>query len=85
MLWKIECYNEKVKESIKEWPKYLLAKFAWISNAIENFGPNDVGMPHIKSLKQGLFEIRVKSHEGIGRAFFCTVKGKIVVILSGIY
>jgi phage-related protein len=38
-------------------------------------------MPHIKTLGQGLFEIRVKAVEGIGRAFFCTIKGKNIIIL----
>ena len=40
-------------------------------------------MPHIKPLKQGLFEIRIKSDEGIGRAMFCTISGKMIIILSG--
>ena len=30
---------------------------------------------------QGLFEIRAKGKEGIGRSFFCMVKGKEVIIL----
>jgi phage-related protein len=40
-------------------------------------------MPHIKALGQGLFEIRVKAAEGIGRALFCMIKGKIIIILNG--
>ena len=31
----------------------------------------------------GLFEIRAKGQEGIGRALFCTVVGKRIVILHG--
>jgi phage-related protein len=38
-------------------------------------------MPHVKALGQGLFEIRIKAAEGIGRAFFCNIKGKIIIIL----
>jgi len=30
---------------------------------------------------QGLFEIRAKGKEGMGRSFFCMVKGKEVIIL----
>jgi phage-related protein len=30
-----------------------------------------------------LFEIRARGQEGIGRAFFCTMVGKRVVILHG--
>ena len=50
---------------------------------IETFGPAEVGMPHIKPMGQGLFEIRVKACEGIGRALYCAVKGKVVIILNG--
>lgn len=82
MLWKIEFYSKKVENSIKEWPEGMLAKFTWVSDAIEKFGPEDVGMPHVKPLGQGLFEIRIKAKEGIGRAIFCTIKGKVVIVLN---
>ena len=82
MLWKIEFYSQKVEDSIKEWPEGILAKFIWVSDIIERFGPADVGMPHVKPLSHGLFEIRVKAKEGIGRAIFCTVKGKVVIVLN---
>jgi phage-related protein len=82
MLWKIEFYDPKVERAIEEWPKGMRAKFYWVSRSIREIGPKELGMPHIKSLKQGLFEIRVQSHEGIGRALFCIVDGKVVVVLS---
>ena len=50
MLWKIEFYSDKVKNGIMEWPEKILAKFLWISNAIEEVGPDAVGMPHITVL-----------------------------------
>lgn len=82
MLWKIDFYNEKVKASVKEWPEGVLAKFIWIVAAIEKFGPVDVGMPHVKVLGGGLFEIRAKACEGIGRAIFCMMRGKVIIILN---
>ncbi len=60
-----------------------MAKFIWVTEMIETFGPAEVGMPHIKPMGQGLFEIRVKACEGIGRALYCAVKGKVVIILNG--
>jgi len=83
MLWKIEFYDKKVEDNIKEWPEGILAKFIWVFNAIEKFGPTDIGMPHVKTLGKGLFEIRVKAKEGSGRAIFCTIKGKVIIILNG--
>ena len=82
MRWKIEFYDIKVMKSIRQWPVRIEAKFAKIVRLIEEFGPEGVGMPHIKALGQGLFAIRVKSAEGIGRAFFCGIKGKIIIILN---
>jgi len=32
-------------------------------------------------LKDGLYEIRAKGKEGIGRSIYCTLKGQEVVIL----
>jgi phage-related protein len=40
-------------------------------------------MPHTRALNNGLFEIRAKADEGIGRAFFCTMIGRRIVILHG--
>ncbi len=81
MPWRIDFYSDKVENSILEWPEGILSKYLWISDAIERVGTDDVGMPHVRALGQGLFEIRAKGKEGIGRAFFCMVKGKIIVIL----
>jgi phage-related protein len=38
-------------------------------------------MPFTRSMGNGLFEIRAKGKEGIGRAFFCTIVGNNVIIL----
>jgi phage-related protein len=38
-------------------------------------------MPHTKPIENGLFELRVKSKEGIARAFFCTKVGKRIIML----
>ncbi|WP_281282938.1 type II toxin-antitoxin system RelE/ParE family toxin [Geomonas ferrireducens] len=35
------------------------------------------------ALGNGLFEIRAKGEEGIGRAFFCTLVGRKIIILHG--
>ncbi len=44
------------------------------------FGPN-IGMPHTRPLKSGLFELRVKGKEGIARVFYCTRVGKKIIML----
>ena len=44
------------------------------------FGAN-LGMPHTKALKGGLFELKVKGQEGIARIFFCTKTEKTIIML----
>ena len=38
-------------------------------------------MPHTQAMKDGLFELRMKSKEGIGRVFYCTLVNKRIVML----
>ena len=40
-------------------------------------------MPHTRAMGEGLFEIRAKAGGGIGRAFYCTLVGKRIVVLHG--
>jgi len=65
-----------------KWPKKILIKYLRIIDLMEEFGP-DLGMPFSKAMGAGLFEIRAKGLEGIGRAFYCTVLKDEIVILHG--
>lgn len=66
--------------AIDRWPVGILAGFARIARLMQEYGP-DLGMPHTRAMGGGLFEIRAKGEEGIGRAFFCTLVGRRIVIL----
>ena len=45
----------------------------------------DLRMPHSRAMGQGLFELRCKGPEGIGRAFYCTMVGREIVILHSFF
>jgi phage-related protein len=47
---------------------------------MELYGP-DLGLPHTRAMGEGLFELRLKSAEGIARVFYCTMMGKSIVML----
>ena len=47
---------------------------------MENHGA-DLRLPHSRAMGQGLFELRCKGREGIGRVFYCTMVGREIVIL----
>ena len=80
MSWKITFFTQKVEAETLAFPAGILANFLHILEMIEEFGPA-LGKPHTAPMGDGLFEIRAKGKEGIGRAFFCTVKGKEIIIL----
>lgn len=82
MTYQIEFFNARVQASILSWPDGILASFVTITGKMVEYGP-DLGLPHTKPMTGGLFEIRAKGPEGIGRALFCTVKGRRIVILHG--
>lgn len=81
MPWKIEFYSAQVEEDIKGWPESIQAKFYKIGELLEKHGPFEVGMPHVENFGQGLFEIRAKGREGIGRIFFGLLPGRTMVLL----
>ncbi len=41
----------------------------------------NLGPPHTEPMRDGLFEIRAKAQEGIGRSLYCYMKGKHIVVL----
>jgi phage-related protein len=80
MTWEIRYHDEKVQLAVLDLPPGLLARYLHLSDQMLLFGP-DLGMPHTRAMGAGLFELRLKSREGIGRVFYCTlVKRKIVML-----
>ena len=80
MNWKVTFYSEKIELQTLRFPKGILAHFLHIVEMIEAFGPN-LGKPYVGKLSSGLYEIRPKGKEGIGRSIYCVAKGREVVIL----
>lgn len=80
MKWRITYYSPKLEEEILSLPNGLLARYLRLTDLMCEFGAN-LGMPHTQSLDGGLFELRVKSKEGIARIFFCTKIGKKIIML----
>jgi phage-related protein len=80
MPWTITFYSAKVERQTLALPPGVLASFLRITELIEEFGP-DLGRPQTAPLGEGLFEIRAKGREGVGRSVFCTLKGREIVIL----
>ena len=57
----------------------LLTTFALLSFYLK-YGPS-LRLPHSRAFGDGLFELRPRGRAGIGRAFYCFMVGKRVVVL----
>lgn len=79
-MWTITYFNERVKSDIEAWPVGIYANFLRLAQWLETDGL-ELRMPHSKSMSGGLFELRCRGTEGIGRAFYCTRVGHELVIL----
>lgn len=79
-MWAINYYNEKVFNEIKELPSALRGRYVALMERMCEYGPN-LGMPHTRSLGNGLFELRIKAMEGIARVFYCTKIGNEIIVL----
>jgi phage-related protein len=80
MKYSIEYFHPRVKEEIESWPTGILADYARIVELLMEFGPS-LRMPHSRAMGDGLFELRPRSSEGIGRVFYCFMVSRRIVIL----
>jgi len=80
MAYIVDYFHPRVKAEIESWPDDILADFARIVELLMEFGPH-LRMPHSRAMGGGLFELRPRGREGIGRVFYCFVIGRRVVIL----
>lgn len=79
MDWKIDFYSG-VETQILNMPPKIQARMIKLLELIEKHGAN-LGPPHTEALGDGLFELRAKAQEGIGRGLFCYLQGRHIHIL----
>ncbi|MBF0275947.1 MAG: type II toxin-antitoxin system RelE/ParE family toxin [Nitrospinae bacterium] len=80
MKWEITYYSEELQKEIMTFPAGIQARYIHLTDRMCVHGAN-LGMPHTRALTNGLFELRLKSKEGIGRVFYCTLINKRIVML----
>lgn len=62
-------------------PADMQARFVRIAEMLEDFGPQNVGLPHIRPLESKLWEMRMKGRDGIARAVYVAVSGRRLEVL----
>lgn len=80
MSYSIEYFHHRVLAEIEAWPVDILADYTRIVELLMEFGP-DLRMPHSRAMGGGLFELRPRGRQGVGRAVYCYVTRRRVVML----
>ena len=80
MPYRVEFYSPKLRAELLAWPAGIAASFAAIAQRMVEHGPN-LGLPYTRAMGDGLFELRARGSEGIGRGFFCTLLGRRIIVL----
>ncbi|MBT9494528.1 MAG: type II toxin-antitoxin system RelE/ParE family toxin [Paucibacter sp.] len=80
MNFQIEYFHERILAEVESWPVDVLADYARLLELLAAHGPS-LRLPHSRAFGGGLFELRPRGRSGIGRAFYCFLIGKRVVVL----
>lgn len=80
MAFEISYFHARVLAEIESWPVDVLADYARLVELLMEHGPS-LRLPHSRAFGDGLFELRPRGREGIGRAFYCFMVGRRVVVL----
>ena len=80
MAFEIEYFHARVLAEIEAWPVDVLADYARLVELLAIYGPS-LRLPHSRAFGDGLFELRPRGRSGAGRAFYCFMVGKRVVVL----
>ena len=79
--WAVEVLNDAVEAELLCLPKDMQARFLRISELLESFGPQRVGLPHVRPLGEKLWEMRLTGREGIGRVIYAASARRRLVVL----
>ena len=80
MAFEIEYFHERVHSEIESWPVDVLADYARLIELLAEHGPS-LRLPHSRAFGEGLFELRPRGRSGIGRAFYCFMLARRIVVL----
>jgi phage-related protein len=80
MTWRVKLLPI-AEDELMGIPADMRARFVHISELLEELGPQNVGMPHIRNLEGRLWEMRMTGRDGIARAVYVARTGKLLTVL----
>lgn len=79
--WTIKFVNGAAETEVLDLTPDLKAKFLHVSDLLITFGPQNVGLPHIRPLENKLWELRLKGKDNIARSIYVLASGRRIVVL----
>ncbi|MEI8401883.1 MAG: type II toxin-antitoxin system RelE/ParE family toxin [Alcaligenaceae bacterium] len=79
-MWTVQV-NPLAEAELVLMPADIRARFVHIAEMLEQFGPQQVGMPHVRFLQDKLWEMRLTGRDGIARAISITQTDKQILVL----
>ena len=78
--WTVKVIAQAEAE-LQALPADMRARFLHIAELLETFGPQQVGLPHVRPLESKLWEMRMRGRDGIARAVYAAVRGRTLLVL----
>lgn len=80
MAWIVEIIPEAEAELMAT-PADIRAHFLHIRRLLMDYGPQRVGMPHVRPIEGKLWEMRMRGRDGIARALYVARHGQRLTVL----
>ncbi len=78
--WTVQIHPAAEPE-LRALPSDMQARFLRIAELLEDFGPQQVGMPHVRPIEGKLWEMRMQGRAGIARGVYAAVQGRTLIVL----
>ena len=78
--WTVK-FHPLAEAELKALPADMRARFLHIAELLETFGPQKVGLPHVRPLESKLWEIRMQGRDGIARAVYAAIQDRRLLVL----
>jgi phage-related protein len=79
-MWTVALHPDASAELLAL-PEDMRARFLRIADMLQEFGPHQVGLPHVRPLEGKLWEMRMQGRDGIARAVYVAMHGRRLLVL----
>jgi phage-related protein len=73
--------TEAAERELRALPVDAQGRFLHVAEMLEEAGPAEVGMPHVRPLEGKLWEMRFRGRDGIARAIYFAATGRRLVVV----